>query len=404
MTSPAIKHAHLGASRALLLGALSLGLALALACSKPPKPKELVDFEAFRVSKDAERLKAFENDEVRQLLEESEAFYSIAIEKYDDEDLFDVKQFSLMGIMKFRTAKALLARSDARQRMSEANDKYARNQDVRNEYNDKRTQVEKTIVILERQKSLLNEKASIEAARALEAEQAAQKAKTSERQLEAQKAIDTARIKRTEAEGIKADQYKESTGDYNRANNSLKGAERFFTEAEYLRASQEADEAIRFFEKSIELAKPLYASEQETVKRDETNKLLFEKAHSTFRDNVKIDGRGMVIIVPSLFKPSKDSIDDAQVFNLDIIGKLIKEYPSYNLLITGHTDKFGNAARNMTLSQARAQSVRDYFLQRGVSSSRMQTAGYGGTQPAFENRGRERFKNNRVEIIFLYNK
>ncbi len=136
MTHSAIRHAHFSTLRALFLGALALGLTLALACSKPPKPKELVDFEALRISKDAERLKAYENDEVRQLLEESEAFYSIAIEKYDDEDLFDVKQFSWMGIMKFRTAKALLARTDARQRMSEANDKYARNQDVRNEYND----------------------------------------------------------------------------------------------------------------------------------------------------------------------------------------------------------------------------------------------------------------------------
>ncbi|MCD9027914.1 OmpA family protein [Luteimonas sp. BDR2-5] len=66
--------------------------------------------------------------------------------------------------------------------------------------------------------------------------------------------------------------------------------------------------------------------------------------------------------------------------------------------IVGHTDAVGSAAYNQRLSQARARSVRDFLVQRGVDASRLRTEGKGFSElvntadPAAD-------ENRRVEIV-----
>ena len=68
--------------------------------------------------------------------------------------------------------------------------------------------------------------------------------------------------------------------------------------------------------------------------------------------------------------------------------------------IVGHTDSTGNDAINDPLSQARAQTVRNYLEDRGVPASRLETAGRGSREPVADN-GTDagRSKNRRVEIF-----
>lgn len=68
--------------------------------------------------------------------------------------------------------------------------------------------------------------------------------------------------------------------------------------------------------------------------------------------------------------------------------------------VVGHTDSTGSDAINDPLSQQRAETVRNFLADRGVSANRISTAGRGSREPVADN-GSEagRAKNRRVEIF-----
>lgn len=73
--------------------------------------------------------------------------------------------------------------------------------------------------------------------------------------------------------------------------------------------------------------------------------------------------------------------------------------PGTEISILGYTDSTGTDAINNPLSLARANSVRDYLVARGVSAQRIQTAGLGSSNPVASNATAEgRAANRRVEI------
>ena len=70
--------------------------------------------------------------------------------------------------------------------------------------------------------------------------------------------------------------------------------------------------------------------------------------------------------------------------------------------IEGHTDSRGPDEKNMKLSQARADAVRDFLVERGVAAERLVAQGYGETQPIDSNHtGAGRAANRRVEFDIL---
>ena len=66
----------------------------------------------------------------------------------------------------------------------------------------------------------------------------------------------------------------------------------------------------------------------------------------------------------------------------------------------GHTDSVGGDEFNQQLSEKRADSVRDFLIQQGVSGSSISAKGFGKTQPVASNDTAEgRQKNRRVELV-----
>jgi outer membrane protein OmpA-like peptidoglycan-associated protein len=84
---------------------------------------------------------------------------------------------------------------------------------------------------------------------------------------------------------------------------------------------------------------------------------------------------------------------------LDQVVTVMKENPTYDLEIHGHTDSQGDDAKNMKLSEDRAASVRTYLTNKGVDGARMKSFGHGETVPVADNAtSAGRAKNRRVEF------
>src|SRR5216684_3953269 len=82
------------------------------------------------------------------------------------------------------------------------------------------------------------------------------------------------------------------------------------------------------------------------------------------------------------------------------ISGIVLAHPGLSLQIEGHTDSVGGDDFNQQLSERRADSVRDFLAEQGVSASSITARGFGKTQPVASNdtpEGRQR--NRRVELV-----
>ncbi len=87
---------------------------------------------------------------------------------------------------------------------------------------------------------------------------------------------------------------------------------------------------------------------------------------------------------------------------LNEIASAIKGNEKLVVRIEGHTDSRGGHAKNMTLSQDRAESCRAYLIQQGVPQSRLTATGYGPDQPiASNNTPVGRGSNRRTEFKII---
>jgi len=97
-----------------------------------------------------------------------------------------------------------------------------------------------------------------------------------------------------------------------------------------------------------------------------------------------------------LFVKTKPTIVPDSYPELDKLGSFLLRNTSLRLNIAGHTDKAGNPANNMRLSEARAQTVAQYLIDKGIAAERITTKGYGDTQPLIS---KPHPRNRRVEFI-----
>ena len=85
--------------------------------------------------------------------------------------------------------------------------------------------------------------------------------------------------------------------------------------------------------------------------------------------------------------------------SLNNVVTILTDNPAYKVDIAGHTDNTGKADKNQTLSEARANAVKAYFVSKGVDESRLNATGYGPDKPIADNKkAAGRTKNRRVEM------
>lgn len=85
-----------------------------------------------------------------------------------------------------------------------------------------------------------------------------------------------------------------------------------------------------------------------------------------------------------------------QHLNAEVVTKM-KQYPQVEaILVTGHADRIGTDAYNQSLSERRANAVKDYLVSQGIEAGRIQTAAKGESEPVVactEIKGKENSKN-----------
>jgi OmpA-OmpF porin, OOP family len=109
------------------------------------------------------------------------------------------------------------------------------------------------------------------------------------------------------------------------------------------------------------------------------------------------------IILNNIFFDFDKSILKSESFpELNRIATLMKEKPTMQVEISGHTDPTGPEAYNLGLSERRAKAVSKYLTEQGVDSDRIKTAYFGETQLLDTSNTREgNRKNRRVEFKIL---
>ncbi len=110
--------------------------------------------------------------------------------------------------------------------------------------------------------------------------------------------------------------------------------------------------------------------------------------------------RGAKIVVDNiLFNSGKATLKPSSFAELDKLATLLTENSDIKIEVSGHTDNVGSAAVNKKISKARALTVRNYLVSKGVIEERLTYVGYGLDQPIANNNTTEgRAQNRRVEI------
>lgn len=90
---------------------------------------------------------------------------------------------------------------------------------------------------------------------------------------------------------------------------------------------------------------------------------------------------GTIIVLENIYYDfNKSAIRKGAAQDLDALSQLMNLYPSMQIELGAHTDSRGTDDYNLDLSLRRAQSAKEFLIQRGVAANRIRTVGYGETR------------------------
>jgi outer membrane protein OmpA-like peptidoglycan-associated protein len=373
----------------LLLGLASQG------CALKPKPSELEALEKLRASPSA----AAAQKRSPALVKSADERLKVSQEKWRSSDLDESIDAALMGQAKLKHAIALADQDAAKRRIAKAEDDL---DDVAEE----QQKVQKDLDAVNETIGLLNQTAQVkEEQKALEAQMEADKKLAGDKADTADK-ISAAELALKTADTVQASTF--AKAQYTAAADALARGQAELQKGDYRAAQMSAEIARKKAEEATAVAQPIYA---EKTKGDENRAradALTREASTIAGVTVRRDARGalqrIVLTVPAeqLFTKRQSVITPGRDALLEPIANLMKkpEYQNYPVQIVGFADPRGSSSSLLALTLARAQSVQTGLMSRGVESKRVMATGQGGAEPIAS--GKERNRNNRIEIIFLY--
>jgi outer membrane protein OmpA-like peptidoglycan-associated protein len=141
------------------------------------------------------------------------------------------------------------------------------------------------------------------------------------------------------------------------------------------------------------------ATQQAEYEKQELRARLLQQLNSILA--TRDSARGLVANMSDvLFRSGSFELLPGARERLAKISGIVLAYPSLHVAVEGHTDSIGSDDYNQQLSEHRAQSVRDYLVQQGISNGAIEARGFGKTEPIASNDTAEgRQQNRRVELV-----
>ena len=127
------------------------------------------------------------------------------------------------------------------------------------------------------------------------------------------------------------------------------------------------------------------------------------EADKTLILNIDLLKKGGKITLKGIyFESGKATILPTSFYTLDEAVKLLTDNPKVKIEVQGHTDSVGSESSNYALSQARAESVRNYLVAHGIDPFRVIAKGFGEMMPIADNGTKNgRAVNRRIEFLIL---
>ena len=103
------------------------------------------------------------------------------------------------------------------------------------------------------------------------------------------------------------------------------------------------------------------------------------------------------------FVTGSSKFTDETEIRMEQVSNIVNQYKNLRFDVEGHTDSTGSDKINNKLSQARADAVREYLIEKGFPADMITAKGFGSANPIGDNKTRKgRQQNRRVEIFSEY--
>jgi outer membrane protein OmpA-like peptidoglycan-associated protein len=203
-------------------------------------------------------------------------------------------------------------------------------------------------------------------------------------------AIADAQMKRQQAEAQAQELKAQAEAAQKAAMEAQAAAAQLRMQAEATQRQNEATQA--------ELAR----TRQQLAERDADARRMKMEAELARLASTRSDKRGFIVALSGglLFDTGKSTLKAGAKSTLTKIADQLKTNPDAKVSVEGHTDSVGTEAKNQELSQKRADAVRDFLVNAGLSSDHLMSSGKGEGEPIATNKtaaGRQ--QNRRVELV-----
>ncbi len=102
------------------------------------------------------------------------------------------------------------------------------------------------------------------------------------------------------------------------------------------------------------------------------------------------------------FHTGKFKLENINNISLQKTIQIMNQFPNFKVQLEGHSDYIGNKKLNMKLSKHRAETIKQYLIDAGITARRIKIKAFGGSAPLIQSHDHQkRNVNQRVEVRFL---